>query len=246
MNQNITLRMYMDIKMRQNKKVKNMDNEHKLNIHQRMHAVMGDLKYIQKGDKTVNGQYAFVSHDQVTGALQPLLVKHRILAIPDVVELHKDSVTIAIWDKKENRKVEKPANLTRMKIVVTFYNIDDPKDFVQKTSWGEGLDDSDKGAGKAESYAYKYALLKSFCIATGDDPDNEVNQIIDKATTSDLLNEGQVGYIMQELRGDEELKNNILKSYKVNKIEEINSSQYNYIVDQLKKIAQSKRKTGVA
>src|SRR5574343_346456 len=42
----------------------------KLNIHQRMLAVMKDVGYIQKGDKTVNNQYRFVSHDSVTAKLR--------------------------------------------------------------------------------------------------------------------------------------------------------------------------------
>jgi hypothetical protein len=33
----------------------------------------------------------------------------------------------------------------------------------------------DKGPGKAVSYAFKYALLKVFCLETGDDPDNDAN-----------------------------------------------------------------------
>jgi hypothetical protein len=36
-----------------------------------------------------------------------------------------------------------------------------------------GIDDSDKGPGKAISYAVKYALLKALGLETGDDPDED-------------------------------------------------------------------------
>ena len=38
---------------------------------------------------------------------------------------------------------------------------------------GYGIDPADKGIGKAISYSFKYALLKTFCLETGDDPDQD-------------------------------------------------------------------------
>ena len=129
---------------------------------------MAELNYIQKGDKTVNGQYRFVSHDQVTAAIHPLLVKHGIVILPSIEELRQDN------------------NRTEVKLVVMFVNADCPSDSFYTRHIGYGIDSSDKGPGKAVSYAYKYALLKTFCLETGDDPDNEVNAAYEPAKCLDF------------------------------------------------------------
>jgi hypothetical protein len=54
-------------------------------------------------------------------------------------------------------------------------------------SFGYGIDDQDKGAGKAMSYAVKYALLKTLGLETGDDPDeNQDAQFNNKMLTETL------------------------------------------------------------
>lgn len=129
------------------------------NIYQRILGVMNDISYIQKGDKKVNGQYSFVSHDAVTGALHPLMVKHGIVVVTDVLEAVQDG------------------NRTTVKVRVSFVNVDTPDDVVSVSSVGYGIDNGDKGVGKGISYATKYALLKTFLLETGDDPDNNANAV---------------------------------------------------------------------
>jgi len=127
------------------------------NIYQRINGVMQEVDYIQKSDKKVNNQYRFASHDQVTAALHAPMTKHGIACIPSIVEMKQDG------------------NRTEVKLEVAFVNIDEPSDRVIVHYWGYGIDQSDKGIGKGVSYAFKYALLKTFCLETGDDPDNDAN-----------------------------------------------------------------------
>lgn len=118
---------------------------------------MGELNYIQKGSRLVNGMYKFVSHDQVSAAVHPLLVKHGVLVLPTVEECTQEG------------------NRTTAKIVVSFVNCDNPQDTFSLRYFGYGIDTGDKGPGKAISYACKYALLKTLCLETGEDPDNDAN-----------------------------------------------------------------------
>lgn len=118
---------------------------------------MAELNYIQKGSKMVNNQYRFVSHDQVSSAVHPLLVKHGIVVLPTVEEMTQDG------------------NRTTVKLLVSFVNTDQPTDTFALRFVGFGIDGGDKGPGKAISYAYKYALLKTLCLETGDDPDSDAN-----------------------------------------------------------------------
>jgi hypothetical protein len=137
------------------------------NLHQRILGVMSELEYIQKGDKTVNGQYRFVSHDAVSAKVHPLLVKYGLTIIPSVEELTQDG------------------NRTCVKLLIAVVNVDDPTQIMQIRMVAYGIDGGgtskdgrqisvgDKGPGKAISYAYKYALLKLFCLETGEDSDHD-------------------------------------------------------------------------
>lgn len=147
---------------------------------------MSELDYIAKGDKTVNGQYRFVSHDQVTAKIHPLLVKYGVMAIPSVEEMTQDN------------------NRTIVKLVVSFVNADVPSDNFSIRACGYGVDNGDKGPGKAISYAYKYSLLKTFCLETGDDPDNEANTHYEPAKCQEFdstlpteLNDREIDKVMK-------------------------------------------------
>ena len=125
------------------------------NIYQRLNCVMQEINYIQKGDKRVNNQYTYVSHDAVTEALHGPLTKNGIAVLPSVLEMTQDG------------------NRTSVKVEVSFVNIDNPTDRFSVCHVGFGIDSGDKGPGKAISYACKYALLKTFLLETGDDPDHD-------------------------------------------------------------------------
>ena len=125
------------------------------NLSQRILGVRGDVEYIQKEDKKVNNQYTFVSHDAVSKALHNLLCKHGIVLIPRCVKLERDG------------------NLTIAYMEIDFINADNPEDKTTVPMPGYGIDPQDKGIGKAVSYATKYAMLKTFVLETGDDPERD-------------------------------------------------------------------------
>lgn len=121
---------------------------------QRINAVQKECDYIQR-ERRQGMRYSIVSHDAVTAKTRPLLVKHGVVYYP-----------ISITS-------EQVGNRTQMHMVVRFVSVDDASDFMDVHSVGYGIDDQDKGPGKAESYAVKYALLKALGLETGDDPDQD-------------------------------------------------------------------------
>jgi len=135
-----------------------------MNLLQRMNAVMKDVAYVQKDEKKVAGQYRAVTHDAVCAKLRPSMVEHGIVVSVSVV----DHAIADTWDKSGSRWTCVDAT-----IVMTFMNIDAPQDQLAVQAFGYGIDNGDKGPGKAISYAVKYALLKCFSLETGDDPDND-------------------------------------------------------------------------
>ena len=73
-----------------------------------------------------------------------------------------------VFKKEYNKKVEIDTFKTIIKLRVEFVNIDNPDDRFCVEHYGYGIDTQDKGVGKAVSYAYKYALLKTFALETGE------------------------------------------------------------------------------
>lgn len=118
---------------------------------------MQDVSYVQKENKKVNNQYTFVSGDAVTAKLRPAMLKHGVLAIPSYFDISVDG------------------NRTNCSMSMTFVNIDKPDDriIIPCAGFGQGIDPQDKGAGKAMTYAFKYALLKIFELETGDDVEKD-------------------------------------------------------------------------
>jgi hypothetical protein len=122
------------------------------NIHQRIHAAQNKVDYIQK-EKKAGMRYSIVSHDAVTAKVRPILHDCGVVYYP--IGIHHTQ----------------HGNRTEVAMCVRFANIDNPEDHIDVPSLGYGIDDQDKGPGKAISYAVKYALLKTLGLETGDDPD---------------------------------------------------------------------------
>jgi hypothetical protein len=124
------------------------------NVYQRINAVMQKVSYIQKEQKR-GMQYSIVSHDKVTALLRDHFVEEGLAYHPVGISASQDG------------------NRTQVQLTVRFVNVDNPEDFFDVPSLGYGIDQQDKGPGKAISYAVKYALLKTFGLETGDDPDED-------------------------------------------------------------------------
>jgi hypothetical protein len=134
------------------KVLQDADEARKRNIAQRINAAMAEVDYIQKERKS-GMNYSIVSHDAVTAKVRPILQAHGVVYYPRDFQ----------WTQNGNR--------TELVFTVRFENIDDRTDFIDVATMGYGVDQQDKGPGKAISYGVKYALLKVLGLETGDDPD---------------------------------------------------------------------------
>lgn len=145
---------------------KALDDLPKLNIAQRIAAVMGEVDYVQK-EKKQGMNYSIVSHDAVTAKVRPLLHKHGIVYYPRALYVNQEG------------------NRTEARFTVRFENIDERADYIDVETFGYGVDPQDKGPGKAMSYGVKYALLKVLGLETGDDPDTVQDNKADFRPTTD-------------------------------------------------------------
>lgn len=135
-----------------------------MNIYQKISEVMKNIEYLTKDDKVEFGttKYKAISEEKVTTAVRKQLVEQGIVIIP----IMQESVVTELirTDKTVNQRADVH---TRYRI----QNIDDVNDYIEVESNGSGVDTQDKAVGKAMTYAYKYMLLRTFAIPTGEDPD---------------------------------------------------------------------------
>lgn len=179
-----------------------------LNIYQRINAVMAEIDYIQKNDKAAKGlPYKFVSHDQVTGKLHGPLTKHGIVVLPSVEQLTQDG------------------NRTTINVRVDFVNIDVPEDRFSVNYVGYGIDPQDKGPGKALSYAVKYALLKVFCLETGDDVERG-----NEDYRPGIISESQLQEIELLINGHDDIRKTIAKHVPKGDLSKLETNRFEAVV----------------
>lgn len=147
-----------------------------MNIYQKMLAIVSELGYVAKNLSVKAGSesYKAVGETDVLEAIKPLEAKYGIFSYAferKVLEsevLRKTTIT-----EYETKKItdEKISHFMRIETTFRFVNCDNPCDFIDIKTYGDGLDNQDKAPGKAMTYSDKYALLKAYKITTGDDPD---------------------------------------------------------------------------
>jgi len=146
-----------------------------LNIHQRLLEVRKSVKPLSKDAKNTNQNFEYVSSSNVLGSLKAEMDKQGLLLVPSV-----ESSEVRPHTTKSGGNWF----FTILNMVYTWVNVDDPKDIVVCKWIGCGLDSSELGIGKAQTYSEKYFLLKFFNIPTdGDDPDSGA-KVNSKSTTT--------------------------------------------------------------
>lgn len=144
-----------------------------LNIYQRMLGATAEINRVAKNlkvDLTKTTSYKAVAEADVLEAVKPVEEKHGIYSYPVARKIIKDDLLISTstWDGKTT---ERQSQFMRVETTYRFVNVDDPGDYIEITTYGDGVDAQDKAPGKAMTYGDKYALLKAYKIQTGDDPD---------------------------------------------------------------------------
>ncbi len=162
-----------------------------MNIYQKINEVMKKIEYLTKDDKVEFGttKYKAISEEKVTTAVREQLVSQGIVIIP----IKQES------DNKELIRTDKSVNmLTSVHVRYRIQNIDDINDFIEVESNGTGVDTQDKGVGKAMTYAYKYMLLRTFAIPTGEDPDKTSSAETDAEIENEIKNQQKINQNNEE------------------------------------------------
>lgn len=188
------------------------------NIYKKMSAITAELTAVAKNLNVGIGKAAYkaVGEADVLAAVKPLEEKHGVYSYPysrKIVEA--DLVTTTT--EYDGKVTEKTNRYLRIETVYRFVNIDNPEEYIDITTYGDGIDSQDKAVGKAMTYSDKYALLKAYKIITGEDPDqfkSEEGKTEKKLTYREkvIILAREKGIDLKELAKDYEITNKTSES----------------------------------
>ena len=206
-----------------------------LNIFQKMSYVTNAIQEVKKNLKVGKGtssEYKAVKEGDVLKAVKPFEEKIGIYSYPYSREIVRDE---RLTFSTKNYETEN--FVTRIKTIYRFVNLDNISDFVDITSFGDGIDSQDKSPGKAMTYSDKYALMKAYKIETGDDENQKPQEIKKKEPTEEELKKraeliAKFEILINATGTDREL---IYSTYKVENNTQLSDKQLEQAIRQMEK-----------
>lgn len=186
-----------------------------MNIYQKISAIMKSVSYLSKDDTVAfnKTKYKAVSEEKVTSTVREKLIEQGLVIFP-IAQTHKREGT-----------------LTTVDVTYRIVNTEKPDEFIDVVSSGTGADTQDKGVGKAMTYAYKYMLLRTFAIPTGEDPDKIASAQLDAIEgKTDALSSTDISALRRYLKKHNLSEAKILRAYKVKRAEDISFGQFRAIL----------------
>jgi len=194
--------------------------------------VSAAIKNIEKDMTVGKGNYSYkaVSDIIVVLKVKEAEQKNGIISIPVKQELiHSEILRTNKKQYNSDEVIESIQYVDVVKLTLRIYEIE-TGEFIEVESFGRGLDNSDKGFGKASTYARKYALLNAYKIATGEDPDAEMS----KKETVMSKDEKRIK-VIDYLNKDNQYCIEVTKHFNLESAEDLTASQINTIYNNLSK-----------
>ena len=149
-----------------------------MNIFEKMAAITAELQTVAQNltvQQTKTSSYKAVSERDILDAVKPLEAKYGVYSYP-VSRTILESNMLESESEYNGKVTRKTTFMTRIETVYRFVNIEKIDEYIETTTFAEGIDTQDKGSGKAMTYADKYALMKAYKISTGEDPDQTASE----------------------------------------------------------------------
>lgn len=211
-----------------------------MNIFQKLEAITNELGFVAKNLNVAiskNNSYKATGEVDVLEAVKPLENKYGVYSYAinrEIIE--SDTLT------QSAQYGERKSLFLRMKVTYRFVNTDNPEDYIETISFAEGIDSGDKASGKAMTYADKYALMKTYKISTGEDPDQKTSEEYKKPTKNvrketnndDKFNDDKLEFINKYYKDHRETFGKFLKAYLSSnnnqKVSDLNDNQKDEII----------------
>ena len=139
-------------------------NNNMATLYKKILKVIAEAKRVPKSGYNNFHKYNYATESDLVESIRPILAEAKLAFFSNVLDQFREG---------EFTKVQMEFMLMDTETGCT----------IKSTYWGEGQDKGDKGLYKAYTGAEKYFLMKTFLIATGDDPEGD--------TTADERNTSQ-------------------------------------------------------
>lgn len=138
-------------------------------IYQALSAVMEDVRSVGKDgwNDAPGAKYNFRGVDAVINAVGPVLRKHGVIVVPELVSAVYEAVVVG-----KNR-----TEMASVRLQVKFHWYGPEGDEVVASVAAESFDSGDKATAKAHSVAYRTALIETLCLPT-DERDPEADTYV--------------------------------------------------------------------
>lgn len=132
-------------------------------VFEAMSNVMAEVQAIGKSDRNDQQKFNFRGIDSVINAVGPAFRRHRIVVVPSVQDVQHENIT-----------TRSGAPMRNTTVIVQFRFYGPRGDSIDAVTIGEAADSGDKSVPKAQSVAFRVALLQALCIPTNEpDPDSQ-------------------------------------------------------------------------
>jgi hypothetical protein len=193
----------------------------RLNLRQKLAEVRRRIGYVQKRGHNERFNYSYVTAADIAGSVGDILAELGVVVIPTVEDISYES---AVGRGEATR-------MARVIMAYTFADVDSGEEVIAKVA-GQGFDAGDKAPYKAMTGALKYALLQSFLLATGDDPEDERVDTRSGTPSSDRpISAEEVGDLEKRIEETGTDLERVLAYYKVASLEEMTETAYRRAVE---------------
>lgn len=214
-----------------------------MNIYEKMRAITMEIATVAKNLAVGEGRssYKAVGEADVLAAVKPIEAKHGVYSYPykrSVVE-SGEMVSKSTYNgqEKETRKL-----YLRVETIYRFVNVEKPEEYIDITTYGDGVDTQDKAPGKAMTYSDKYALLKAYKIQTGDDPDQSASEQLQSMVSSKRIGKVKADALSKLISEAGQDVEKIKTYYRVTKLDDLTEAQHSDIVQRMARANGNDRK----
>ncbi len=202
-----------------------------MNIYEKILTIMSEVSYLSKDDSIEFGKtkYKALSEEKVTSIMRKQMIDKQLLVYPIEQSSSRDN------------------NISHVDVTYRIVNVENPDEYIDVKSCGDGYDTQDKGAGKAMTYAFKYMWLRTFAIPTGEDPDKISSDEIDaqiaeskaKDTSKSPISEVKINALISKCESDNVDIAKLLLLYKLSDLMDMNEKQYSNAINNWDKVKES-------
>lgn len=207
-------------------------------------AVMKEVKGIEKNLNVGDGRMSYkgVADQDVKETVGKAMAKHGLVLIPTKIE---PSTTTDTWEEK-SQYGDRTRRQVFTEVKTTYLLMHEGGGAIEIQGYGHGVDSQDKSAGKATTYALKYALLYTFLVPTGDiddaDTQHSDNLPVSKAKKpAATASETVVKTIQSLLRQTGKTEAEICKFYEIESLAELSKTNATALIKRLENLAKEKR-----